>query len=186
MKPNVITKQKMTPGSFGALPLIYRKPNSDGSIVINNKNLTSLEGCPEKVDYIFTVSGIPTLTSLVNGPKEVGGIYSVIECGLTSLDGIPSKIGDSLYIGYNHLTSLQGINQLKEMNGEIYLDGCPITSHLLGVFFIKGCYGVSTYDDGNFGKAADIVNRHIDKGRAGLLPCQKELIEAGLADFAQI
>jgi hypothetical protein len=35
-------------------------------------------------------------------------------------------------------------------------------------------------------QAIDIVNFHIEKGRAGLLPCQKELIEAGLADFAQI
>jgi hypothetical protein len=56
----------------------------------------------------------------------------------------------------------------------------------LGVFFIKGCAGILTTNTGRLIKAVIIVNSYIGKGRAGLLPCQKELIEAGLADFAQI
>jgi hypothetical protein len=71
------------------------------------------------------------------------------------------------------------------MDGGVYLRQCFITSHILGVFFIKGCTGFKTWNM-NMDIAAEIINRHISKGRAGLLPCQKELIEAGLADFAQI
>jgi hypothetical protein len=61
-----------------------------------------------------------------------------------------------------------------------------ITSHILGVFFIKGCKGINSNNKGYFGRAAEIVNTHISKGRAGLLPCTQELIEAGLVAFAQI
>jgi hypothetical protein len=46
--------------------------------------------------------------------------------------------------------------------------------------------GYRLLDEGDFGNTVGIVNRHISKGRAGLLPYQKELIEAGLADFEQI
>jgi hypothetical protein len=72
------------------------------------------------------------------------------------------------------------------MNGIIDVNRCPITSHILGVFFIKGCRSIYTTDANSFGSAAKVVNSHITKGREGLLPCQKELIDAGLADFAQI
>jgi hypothetical protein len=54
------------------------------------------------------------------------------------------------------------------------------------VFFIKGCIGILTNEPSTFVEAAEIVNKHIDKGRAGLFACTQELIEAGLADFAQI
>jgi hypothetical protein len=175
------------PGSFGALPLELREPDIAGNIYTTCRNLISLEGCPKAVLGRFTVSDNPSLFSLFGGPEEVlGASYMASHCGLTSLDGIPIKIGGSLYLNDNPLTSLQGINKLKEMNGSICINGCLITNHILGVFFIKGCQGISVKYQGDFGKAADIVNRHIDKGRAGLLPCQKELIEAGLADFAQI
>jgi hypothetical protein len=72
------------------------------------------------------------------------------------------------------------------MKGFIGTFNCPITSHILGVFFIKGCEGIKTNSAGAYGKAVEIVNRYILKGRAGLLPCTQELIEAGLSDFAQI
>jgi hypothetical protein len=103
------------------------------------------------------------------------------------LDGLPDKIVGYLFLFNNPLSSLRGINKLKEMDGPINLERCPITSHILGVFLIKGCDsiypGMAT---SAFGKAADIVNQHIGKGRAGLLICTHELIEAGLSDFAQI
>jgi hypothetical protein len=146
-----------------------------------------LYGCPDEVANDFSImNNYSILLSLIGGPKKVGGNYIIDSCGLTSLEGIPNKIGNSLSLSSNPLTSLRGINKLKEMNGYIYVDTCPITSHILGVFFISGCHGlVSDHIDSCF-KAASIVNSHISKGRAGLIPCQMELIEAGLADFAQI
>jgi hypothetical protein len=167
-----------------------RKKNMSNSnnryLVISDVTLTSLEGSPDVVGVLIA-SGIRHVTSLVGGPKEVGGKYSFTNGGLTSLDGIPVKIGGYLDLSNNPLTSLHGINKLKEMKGNIYLGGCPITSHILGVFFIKGCTGIVTSDNFDFvRKVATIVNGHISKGRSGLLTCQQELIDAGLADFAKI
>jgi hypothetical protein len=181
-----MNKINAKPGSFGALPIRDKIPNTNGDIRAVNKDLTDLVGSPDSVFGSVNISYNPRLTSLVGGPKEVGKFYSAESCGLTSLSGIPVKIGTNLCIDDNHLTSLAGINKLKEMNGEIYLYNCPVTSHVLGVFFIKGCYGITAYTDSSFGRASEIVNRHILKGRSGLLLCTNELIEAGLADFAQI
>jgi hypothetical protein len=175
------------PGSFGILPLSEKHLDKDGDLWVSNKNLTSLEGGPEVVRRQFNVDTNQNLTSLMGGPKEVGSWYSAHYCGLTSLDGIPVKIGGMFDISSNPLTSLRGINKLKEMDGPIHIFNCPITSHILGVFFIKGCTRI---DYGGeliaLERSVKIVNRHIQKGRAGLLACTQELIEAGLADFAQI
>jgi hypothetical protein len=157
-----------------------------GCYISDNPSLTSMEGGPEVVIGEFKVNHNPLLTSLIGGPKEVGDYYCVQDCGLISLEGLSVTIGGYLSLDSNPLTSLSGINKLKEMNGSIYANDCPITSHILGVFFIKGCLGIRTMGSGDFRKAVGVVNRHISKGRAGLLACQKELIEAGLADFAQI
>jgi hypothetical protein len=148
--------------------------------------LTSLEGSPDIIKGDFNIESNKSLTSLNGGPKEVCGDYIASRCGLTSLEGIPGKIGGDLMLAGNPLTSLQGINQLKEMNGSIYLHDCPITSHILGVFFIKRCDGLNHNGGNELGRAITIVNIHIRKGRAGLFQCTHELIEAGLADFAQI
>jgi hypothetical protein len=163
------------------------KINNNGSLLLSNLNITSLNGCPSTVPNNFSVDRNNNLTSLVGGPTVVGGYYSAEWCSLDSLTGIPNKIGGVLYLSNNLLTSLRDIRNLKEMNGEICVGSCPITSHILGVFFIKGCTSIYAYDVNNeFGAAAEIVNCHIKQGKSGLLPCTKELIEAGLDSFAQI
>jgi hypothetical protein len=172
--------------------------------VFSKMKLTSLAGCPDTVSNSLSVDdnclhGSPKivmgdfdasdnvdLTSLVGGPREVSKTYSVVNCAVSSLDGIPVTIGANLILSDNPLTSLQGIHKLKEMNGSIYLIECPITSHILGVFFIKGCAHIFSNGTRDGEVAMQILNKHIKQGRAGLLPCQQELIEAGLADFAQI
>jgi hypothetical protein len=174
------------PDSFGALTPTEREPDSDGNVYVIDTSIAYLDGCPEVIVGSFVIDDNHFLTSLVTGPTEVGGHYSAENCILTSLDGSPVKIGGYLSLSSNPLTSLKSINQLKEMKGTIFIDGCPIKSHILGVFFIKGCKGIASYDGDDFGRAAEIVNQNISKGRAGLLPCTKELIEAGLAAFAQI
>jgi hypothetical protein len=89
--------------------------------------------------------------------------------------------------GNANLTSLHDINQtLQSINGVIDIRDTPIISHLLGVFFIKGTKALICTPNTKCYAASIIVNRHILKSRSGLLPCQKELIEAGLEDFAQI
>jgi hypothetical protein len=174
------------PGTFGALGITSRSPDFFGCIRIAHKPLTSLDGCPDVVLGHFTIYRNKNLTSFIGGPKEVGDSFSVSGCRIASLEGIPREIGSHIRLDEDYLTSLVGINKLTEMNGRIFLDKSPIKSHILGVFFIKGCQGLHTEDTCDFRKAVDIVNKYIHNGRAGLLPCAKELIEAGLADFAQI
>jgi hypothetical protein len=158
----------------------------NGSFYLSgNYYLQSLNGCAKEVNGDFFANSCK-LTSLVDGPSIVSGDYQVSNNKIETLDGIPTKIGADLILSFNRITTMDGINKLKEMDGTISVYDCPITSHILGVFFIKGCKGINTNSIGYFGKAVEIVNRHIEKGRVGLLPCQKELIEAGLADFAQI
>jgi hypothetical protein len=158
------------------------------SVHANANNLLTLVGAPREIKGGFAIDGNGNLKSLIGGPTIVSGIYSADRCGLTDLMGIAQSIGDNLWLSDNKLTSLQGIIKIKTMNGQIWISGCPIVSHILGVFMIRGCYGLNCAknDSDQLMQAIDIVNFHIEKGRAGLLPCQKELIEAGLADFAQI
>jgi hypothetical protein len=178
---------KYKPGSFGALSKSEITETVLGDIHANNKGLTSLEGSPESILGNFDISRNSKLKSLLGGPKEIDGHYIVDSCGITSLEGIPSRIGSDLVLANNPLTSLRGINKLRELNGWVFIDDCPITSHILGVFLIKGCSRLHTYDHASvLDHATKVVNRHISKGRAGLLPCQKELIEAGFYEFAKI
>jgi hypothetical protein len=177
-----------------------------GSYHVSRNRLTSLEGCPDIINGSLGISENPGITSLIGGPSIVNGNFFARECSLTSLvggpeivkgdfivhdnklvsfDGIPITIHGSVYAQSNPLKTLQ-LSRLKEMEGSFMLYDCQIESHILGVFFIKGCEGINTSSGGAFGKAAKIVNFHIEKGRAGLLPCQRALIEAGLHDFAQI
>jgi hypothetical protein len=74
--------------------------------------------------------------------------------------------------------------KIQEMGGYVWIG--RVSSHILGLFFVNGCKGAIVGESGECYRATSILNKHISKGRAGLLPCQKELIEAGLVDFAQI
>jgi hypothetical protein len=186
MNKIVKNKKQVEPRSFGSLSLASSKESKLGTVNVSDSKLVALNGCPDTVSGSFHVYDNQSLTSLEGGPKEVGKDYIADRCSLTSLEGLPSKIGGRISLSRNPLTSLQGINKLKEMKGEIYLNNCPINSHILGVFFIKGCLGINAPSESDFGHAVKIVNSHISKGRAGLLPCQRALIEAGLHDFAQI
>jgi hypothetical protein len=148
--------------------------------------LSTLKGGPSIVHGSFDVDGNP-LTSLIGSPEYVGGYYSCQHTNITSLVGVPKKIGSNLFLnGLSQVKTLRGINSVNEMIGWVYIQYTAIESHILGVFFIKGCKGIVTDSAGNFGKAVEILNSHINRGKSGLLPCQKELIEAGLADFAQV
>jgi hypothetical protein len=157
------------------------------SLLLEDNLLQSLSEGPSIVEGDFSIGSNRLIQSLHDGPKVVHGDYDATDCDIGMLSYVPERIEGDFLLAKNPLTSLKGINQLKEMDGRIYLDNCYIVSHILGVFFIKGCTGFKIRGSANpFSMAAAIVNRHIDKGRAGLLPCQKELIEAGLTDFAQI
>jgi len=71
---------------------------------------------------------------------------------------------------------------IAEMKGALYASDNPIKSHVLGLLLIKGVTEV--YLDNK--QVKEILNRHLGKGRAGMLMAQEELIDAGLEEFAQL
>jgi hypothetical protein len=75
--------------------------------------LTSLKGCPHKINGSFSINA-KNLGTLKYGPKEVVGYYICSDCGLKSLEGIakihPDEKGESrLDCMGNKLTTLEYI-----------------------------------------------------------------------------
>ena len=75
-----------------------------GQFNCHGNNLTTLEGCPEKVGKIFYCSYCK-LTTLEGAPKEVGGDFFCGGNKLTTLEGAPEKVGGGFYCSWNYLSS---------------------------------------------------------------------------------
>ena len=153
-----------------------------GDFYCSHNKLTSLDGAPSHVGNDFYCYS-NWLTSLEGAPSHVGGNFYCSYNKLTSLTGTPSHVGGSFYCDDNELTSLKDVHKhITEIKGEFYAIKNPIKSHVLGLLLIKGVTGVHLDNK----QVAEILNRHLDKGRAGMLMAQEELIEAGLEEFAQL
>ena len=174
-----------------------------GNFGCHDNRLTSLEGAPQNVGGDFGCHD-NRLTSLKGAPQNVGGDFYCSYNNLTSLEGAPQKVGGNFYCSYNNLTSLEGTPQkvngdfscydnpikslkgigkdyLKEINGFINLDHCPIESHMLGLLKVKGLTKIE-FNHNN--KVEEILNKHL-KSR-DILSCQDELIENGLEEYAKL
>jgi len=144
--------------------------------------LTSLAGAPSHVGGNFNCS-YTRLTSLAGAPSHVGGNFYCSDNKLTSLAGAPSHAGGSFYCAFNKLTSLKDVHKhITEIKGIFYAIENPIESHVLGLLLIKGVTKVQLDNM----QVTEILNRHLGKGRVGMLMAQEELIEAGLEEFAQL
>ena len=153
-----------------------------GSFYCSRNKLTSLAGAPSRVDGGFYCSH-NTLTSLEGAPSHVDGNFYCSDNELASLEGAPSHVGGSFYCSSNKLRSLKDAHKhITEIKGEFYAVVNPINSHVLGLLLIKGVTEVRLDN----GQVEEILNRHLGKGRAGMLMAQEELIEAGLEEFAQL
>lgn len=96
-----------------------------GDFDCSNRQLTSLEGAPEKVSGSFYCNG-NMLTSLEGAPKEVDGSFNCCDTKLTSLKGAPQKVDRNFYCSDNYLTSLKGAP--KEVGGYFYCRSSKLTS----------------------------------------------------------
>lgn len=175
-----------------------------------HNQLTSLDGCPRRIDDAFVCYGNKIL-SLVGGPEFVGGKYLCGDNALTTLKGAPGVINDSFVCALNKLRSLAGgpsivhglyrcsrnkiksfkdvHKHVKEINGGFVAYDNPIESHVLGLLLISGLKRIILADDdyvGDLTLVEEILNRHLGKGRVGMLQAQEELMEAGLEEFAQL
>ena len=176
---------------------------TDGNFLCYDNKLTSLQGAPSHVGWIFDCSGNELtslegaprhvdgsfrccrnrLTSLRGAPSHVGSYFNCTNNQLTSLEGAPSSVDGNFYCAINKLTSLKDVHKhIAEIRGGIYACDNPIESHVLGLLLIKGLR-VAQLDNT---QVEEILNRHLGKGRAGMLQAQEELIEAGLEEFAQL
>jgi hypothetical protein len=173
-----------------------------GNFYCANKRLTSLEGAPSRVSGHFDCAN-NELASLAGAPSHVGGGFFCSDNELTSLTGAPSRVDGNFYCAFNKLRSLEGapshvdgyfwcsnnkLTSLKdvhkhvtEIKGEFYASDNPIKSHVLGLLLIKGVTKIQLKNK----QVEEILNRHLGKGRVGMLMAQEELIEAGLEEYAK-
>ena len=157
-------------------------PSHVGSFYCSYNKLTSLEGAPKKVGGHF-VCDHNDLESLKYAPEETGRDFDCKFNGLTSLEGAPRKIGRHFSCEMNKLTSLKDVHKIfDEVNGIFDARDNPIKSHVLGLLLIKG---ITAIEISNL-QVQDILNEHLEKGRAGMLMAQEELIELGYEEFAQL
>lgn len=163
---------------------------TEGDLVLqNNRNLVSLEGCPEKISGDFTLNDCHHITSLEHAPKEVGKTYKVEACNsLSSIQGLASTIGKHLMLRDNRsLKSLAGISKiLKSVGGKLDVSGSRFTSSIMGLLLIKGFTGISyQFGPAEATKAFEIVFKCRDEGKDAI-ECQDALIDAGLSEFAKL
>ena len=189
-------------GTIKEWPTYFDCSNDEGDF---NRDFTSLEGCPEKINGYFSCMS-NKITSLEHGPSDVSGYYNCAENELTSLEYSPTIIPDSFYCSHNKLTSLENgpsevhddywaeFNKLaslkdiqkhiKRIDGVFRVDHNPITSHILGVLLIENCTRIRLDNK----EVESIVNQYLPnrEGRKGLLKCKGELVDAGFDAFAQL
>jgi hypothetical protein len=92
------------------------------SAFFENKQLTSLNGCPQEINSGFYCSN-NKLTSLKGGPQKVSGSFCCFNNKLTSLKGSPKEVGYHFTCSYNKLTSLEGAPM--EIGGIFSYSGNP-------------------------------------------------------------
>ena len=81
------------------------------------------------------------------------------------------------------IASLKGVHEHVTSDGSVFLaTENPIKSHVLGLLLIKDLKQIRLDNK----QVEEILNRHLGKGRAGMLMAQEELIEAELEEFAQL
>jgi len=124
-------------------------------------------------------------TSVKRSDVDVSG------SGKSSFAGIRRNVTGDLYFCNNNAVSLQNIHKnIGKLNGTLCLYGNPVRSNVLGLLVIEGLKRVVLYDqdDTNLTKVSEIVNKYLPntQGKKGVLLCQRELLEAGLEEFAKL
>lgn len=150
----------------GTIPFQFRRAHRGFSLMTSTSNVKpiTMKGCPHIVNGSFSIDGD---ISFEGSPEIVNGSYFCTD--FTSLKGIEKhvkSIGRSLYL-YSIERCILGAILIRNLK-EIKFDG--------------------NYDADRHDKfeAIKIVNKHLGKGKAGILAAQTELIDADLDDFAEI
>lgn len=169
--------------TFTRLTSLKGCPNHiTGDFYCNDNEIDTLIGGPSIVDGDF-ICNRNNLTTLEGSPEKVGASFFCPENRLTSLKGITKNIGQSLNCSNNSIASLKGVHEHVTSVGSVFFaTENPIKSHVLGLMLIKDLKQIRLDNK----QVEEILNRHLGKGRAGMLEAQEELIDAGLEEFAQL
>jgi hypothetical protein len=127
--------------SDGKLPLKFNKISK--WFVLQNNNLTTLEGCPNEVgegfactdNLITSLDGCPTITNKSS--------FNCYNNKLTSMKGCPNEV-DQFIFDYNNLTSLEFSTEI--VNDRFSCTYNKLTSLEFGPKKVKGDYSVG-YND---------------------------------------
>jgi hypothetical protein len=157
----------------------------DRNIDLRNKKLLRLPSdLPEKVDGYFACID-NRLTSLKGCPKEVGGNFLCTSNNLTSLEYCPKIVHHSFICSNNEINTLKDIHRYIEKVGWFTCRMNPIESCILGLMLIE-FVGSCTTELGD-GKDVDaILNKWKNQGRKGVLGAQRELLDLGYEELAQL
>lgn len=203
-KRNIIKEKEITPrycvGDFFAhgLDLLSLKggPKTVDGMECNfhENRLTNLEFCPERVKGEFIASS-NKLETLEFFPKQIGAGIFLARNKLTEdcFKYLPKKINGDLFIAHNKIKTLKDIHKhVEEINGDIWVCGNPIESHVLGLLMIKGLKKIDMDDsDKNsqeLTKALVLIRKYLAKPftTQRVYDCQDEMIELGLEEYAQL
>lgn len=178
----------------------------EGFYVVSNNMLESLKGAPIKVKD-FDCSFNKKLLTFKDGPTDVANSIFASGCGLTSFKYIPRNVTEldvtnspietlkdlpetlsDLDIDGTNIKSLKDIH--KKLKGPINWIGFDsnVVDSILGIIMLnpKNIYIRNLYNSTDSDKIEKILNNHLGKGRTGVLAAQKELIEAGYEEHAQL
>lgn len=133
------------------------------------------------------------IASFKNFPNSVHGHVNCWNNNITSLEGAPLSIENTLDLVDNPITSFKDIHKHIQSCLRIYVP-VSVQSNLLGVLKMKKIPLLSTASTDKkkegyetLSKAVLIINKygHDSKGSINILACQEELIDNELKDYAE-
>ena len=163
--------------SYKDLNLIY----NGCDLRLNNKQITSLAGCPEHITGTFNCSENGELTSLVGGPQIVDNFYTCANTQVTDLVGCASHIGTKLYCWGTKITSLVGMHKILKSCTSIAFDDDTIIVGGIGLLLIENLKIISANSE-----PFKIIKKYLGQGTKGMMACRAELIKMGYENYAKL
>jgi hypothetical protein len=137
----------------------------------------------------------------------VSGSFAVSYCGLTSLEGCPTSVGNICFISSNPITTLHGAPQhvhylfvMEDLPQLTSLEGfgsdvnicrfswranLPLLRLLMAKRLILGTDHISEPPNSPAKRCTQILTKYAGEGKRGAIRCQKELIAAGFEGNAK-
>ncbi len=160
-----------------------------GAYICSRNRLTSLRGAPPLTKN-FATSLNPNLRTLAGSPKIVKLDFLCHDCDLTSLEHVAVEIGRDFICTGNRVNTLHDIHKMVRRIGSnfnIMYNG--LQSCVLGLMMIEigGTIVTRLESEATGASPIDaILNKWKNQGRRGVLGAQRELLDLGYEELAQL